>query len=137
MIRFRLLIFISLAVQLVAIFSRDEMLTRVALLCTYPALIAIALANLRVLGMPLILTGALLNFVSIAANGGLMPVSPESIAEAGGLGSIEGIASGEAIAGTKSILLAEDEMVLAGLADRIVVDLPIVGQATFRRGGRS
>lgn len=127
MIRFKLLIFAALGVQIIAVWSQDETLTRAAILLTYPLLIIASLANGRLLGMRLILAGALLNFIVIAANGGLMPVSPTTVGGAASHGMIESAPVGEAVPGSKSILLWEHEMELATFADRFVVHLPIIG----------
>jgi hypothetical protein len=44
---------------------------------SYALLGAFAWANRRIPGVPLIMLGGLLNFIAIAANGGVMPADPE------------------------------------------------------------
>ena len=127
MIRLKFVIFGALGLQIIAVSSQHEVLTRSVMLVTYPLLIILAFANGRLFGMRLILAGALLNFIVMAANGGLMPVSPASVARTGDSGIIENIPVGEAVPGSKSILLREDDMALGAFADRIVVDPPAIG----------
>jgi hypothetical protein len=52
-------------------------------LSSYPLGIAFLILNRRVPGVWLIVTGATLNFAAIAANGGVMPASPQALALAG------------------------------------------------------
>lgn len=47
---------------------------------SYGLLGAFAFANRRIAGVPVIALGGLLNFIAIAANGGVMPADPETIA---------------------------------------------------------
>jgi hypothetical protein len=51
------------------------------------AVLAAVLHNLRVPGIPLVALGAACNLLAIAANGGVMPASPEAVA---GLGAPDG-----------------------------------------------
>lgn len=53
-----------------------------AVACSYLALIAFAVANLRLVGMPVVLVGLVLNMAVIVANGG-MPVRVEALVAAG------------------------------------------------------
>lgn len=53
-----------------------------AVACSYLALICFALANLRLVGMPVVLVGLALNMAVIAANGG-MPVRAGAVVKAG------------------------------------------------------
>src|SRR5688500_3000452 len=54
-----------------------------ALWATHAVLAAVLLANLRRPGMAWLLVGMGLNFLVMAANGGLMPVSPETLVRGG------------------------------------------------------
>jgi len=125
MIRVNFVTFAALGLQLIAIGSQDVNLTRAAMFLTYPLLIAVAVINWRLLGMRLILAGALLNFVVIAANGGLMPVSASTVAGINGREAIENLSARKAVPGSKSVVMPEDEMVLGVFADRFVVHLPV------------
>jgi hypothetical protein len=74
--------------------------------------------NWRIPGMPLIGLGLLMNFVAIAANGGHMPVSPESARYAGKIGNF---APGSAIS-NNSVLAAPEQARLWILTD--IIPLP-------------
>jgi hypothetical protein len=61
---------------------KTALLTAVEL-AAYPLGVAFLLMNRRIPGVRLIAAGALLNFVAIAANGGIMPASAGAVAFAG------------------------------------------------------
>lgn len=123
MLRLASVIFFVLALQLLVAALHDDTLTRVTLLVTYPALIGAAIWQRRPRGVLLIAVGAALNFAAIAANGGLMPVDPDSVRNAGGGERINELRAGDAVPGTKSILMEEEDMRLGVLADRIRVPM--------------
>ena len=127
MIRFKWLIFAALSIQLAAVASHDVAITRSAMLVTYPALALVALLNAHLLGMRLILLGALLNFLVMAANGGLMPVDPDAIGS-GQIGTHETRAIQGPVAGTKSVVISEEEAAFSTLADRFVIQIPSYGR---------
>lgn len=127
MIRLKFVAFAALGLQIVAVGSQDVALTRAAMLFTFPLLIIVAFVNGRVLGMRLILAGALLNFIVMAANGGLMPVSADTVADVSGHRTVQTREAGGAVPGSKSVVMPEDQIVLGTLADRFVVDLPAIG----------
>ena len=88
-------------------------------------LVIFAWFNRHVAGFWLLGLGLLLNFAVIATNGGLMPISPETLAIVHG-SRIEEFADGRTF-GSKSIVLAAEETRLEWLADRFTVpdELPI------------
>lgn len=125
MICLKFVIFAALALQVIAVGIQDATLTRAVMLFTYPLLIFVALVNWRLVGMRLFFGGALLNFVVMAANGGLMPVSAHTVATVSGR-TVETIPAEGPVPGTKSVVMPEDEIVLGALADRLVIDLPVI-----------
>jgi hypothetical protein len=64
--------------------------------------------------------GFFLNFLAISSNGGLMPVSPEDVADVNMLDRIENVQLGAPIPGSKGILMAPGEARLWFLSDTIV-----------------
>jgi len=124
-IRAKSLILGSLALQVLAIASREEPLTRAALLLSYPALIAGCLMNFRTPGVALMLLGVVLNFVAILANGGLMPVAVDHI----GLSPVEGF-----VPGTKSVVLYAADIRLPLLTDRFSLPLSALQGKVFSLG---
>src|SRR4051794_22435708 len=88
----------------------------VLLLVSFAALIAFAVRNLGLPGFRLILLGILLNFVVIAANGG-MPVSRSALVSSGQVDTLEALVHD----GGAKHHLASDADLLVPLADVIPV----------------
>lgn len=65
--------------------------------------------------------GLLLNLIVILANGGLMPISPETVLRLAPDVTIDQAHYGKRLGGTKDILLPEDATRLAFLSDRFVL----------------
>lgn len=111
----------ALALQLTAIFAPlgDDIPRRALLLLSYIVLISFVFLNLRRIGIAIIGIGLLLNFLPIVANGGLMPVTPETLAR----GDFpEDVRLGEWVSGSKDVLIDEDDARLWALGDRFVLD---------------
>ncbi len=120
-IRLGPLAFLALALQLLAIFGPlgfSDIPRRVLLVSSYPLLLVFVLANLRRPGLMIIGVGLLLNFVAIASNGGLMPVSPDTLERIGR--PSEGLALGEWVPQSKDVLLAREDTRLWFLTDTLV-----------------
>jgi hypothetical protein len=88
-VHFRLgaLAIVALAIQL-ALFSPlgdgiPDDLARAAYVASTALVGVVVLANLRLVGVPLIAVGAALNLLAIVANGGAMPASPVALAALG------------------------------------------------------
>lgn len=109
----------ALALQLIAMFAGlgDDLPRRILFLSSYIILLGFVLMNLRHIGILIIGAGLLLNFVAIAANGGLMPITPETLAR----GDFpEDVQPGEWLSGSKDILLEREDVRLWALTDRFV-----------------
>jgi Family of unknown function (DUF5317) len=118
----------ALAMQAVAIFAPlglDDVPKRLLFELSYILLISFAVVNLPRPGFLIIGLGLLLNFLPIVANGGLMPVTAESLAKIGQLERIEGRAEGDAIPRTKNVFKSEDDTYFYVLSDRLVFDNPL------------
>ncbi len=88
-VRFRLgaLAVLALAVQVV-LFSPlgaglDDAISRAIYVASTVAVGIVVLANIRLIGVPLIVLGAASNLVAIVANGGAMPADPGALAAVG------------------------------------------------------
>ncbi len=92
---------------------------------SYVVLIFFAIVNLPRPGFLIIGMGLLLNFLPIVANGGLMPVTAESLARIDQLDRIEGRAQDDAIPRTKNVLKTKENTNFYVLSDRLVFDNPI------------
>ena len=97
-----------------------------ALWLTHAVLAAVLLANLRRPGMAWLLAGMGLNVLVMAANGGLMPVSPETLVRGGrehvlALPQPPAPSSDGVVRRKKNIVLREEETRFALFSDRLVV----------------
>ncbi|MEX2226868.1 MAG: DUF5317 family protein [Dehalococcoidia bacterium] len=86
------------------------------------ALAPLALWPLRQhLGVWVVFVGLTANFATILANGGLMPIERSTVVEAVGAERAATHASGQWIAGSKDVLVADAEGQLTALGDSIIV----------------
>jgi hypothetical protein len=121
------LVIAGLAIQLVPLpesgAGTDLVVRTVALSVSYTLLVAFALVNVRLPGMPLVLVGLACNFLVIAANGG-MPVSEAALVDSGQADIVPMLR----VDGSDKHHLMDEDDVLTFLADVIGVPKPI-GQA--------
>jgi hypothetical protein len=87
---------------------------------TFALLLTFALRNWHMWGVRVMASGFLLNLLVISSNGGLMPISPEEVASVNMLDRIENVQLGEAVPGSKGVLMAPREARLWFLSDIIV-----------------
>lgn len=128
-IRLGVVALFALALQAVAIFAPlgfDDTLKRLFFPISYLLLIVFILGNLPRAGFLIIGIGLLLNFLPIITNGGLMPVTADSLAEAGQLHRIEGREEGDAIPYSKNVLKSREDTNFYELSDRLVWDNPVL-----------
>jgi len=93
---------------------------RIVIPLTVALAVAFALRNQHLWGLRLMAAGLLLNLLTICANGGLMPVSPEDVAAVNMLDRIDNVHLGQPIPGSKGILTAPHDARLWVLSDIIV-----------------
>jgi hypothetical protein len=121
------LIVVGLAIQFMPLPEGDggtDLVVRTAALAvSYTLIVAFAIANVRVPGMPLILIGIAANFLVIVANGG-MPVSESALIDSGHANDVGQLVQ----EGLEKHHLMDDDDVLTFLADVIGIPSPI-GQA--------
>lgn len=120
---------LALVAQAVVVYrptSTNDALQAGLLIGSYLALLAVALRNLRLPGVAIVAVGVGLNLAVIAANGGMMPVAPETLQLAGrtqpwkvGDGSV-----GTHVARSKDVILRREDTWLEPLADRFWTGLP-------------
>jgi hypothetical protein len=95
------------------------------IVASHAALVLIALLNLRAPGLAIAAVGLAMNLSVIVANGGLMPVSPETVQMAGREAWKIGDGSpGTHVAQSKDIIRAREDTWLEPLADRYWTGLP-------------
>ena len=115
---------VALAIQLIAIFGdlgSDDLFRRILFVASYLLLIVFVFANVRRPSIALFGAGVLLNFLPIIANGGLMPITPETLQKTGGVP--EDARIGEWVRDTKDVLLERDDVHLYFFSDRLTSDL--------------
>ncbi len=129
-LRFGWLFVLALLLQAAAIYGigsdRSTDLLKLMILASYVLLLLGVSVNLHRWGIRIIGLGRLMNFIVILANGGLMPVSPESLAQADLQDRITQVTLGDALPRSKDILLLREETRLWFLSDTIPVSSPII-----------
>ncbi len=114
----------ALAIQLIALFGdlgSDDIFRRILFIASYLLLIVFVFANVRRPSIALFGAGVLLNFLPIIANGGLMPITPETLQKTGDVP--EDARIGEWVRDTKDVLLERDDVHLYFFSDRLTSDL--------------
>jgi hypothetical protein len=120
--------FIALGLQALVIYTdigRADPAPRFLVIFSYLLLFLFLWGNRRHLGIAIIGLGLLLNFLAIAANGGLMPVSPETLERAGLAHKLVELDIGAPVPNTKDILLEEGDTRLWFLSDILALDNPL------------
>lgn len=113
----------ALASQILVILLVPDPAIRIAFPATCVAIFPFLIANWRFVGIKVMTAGVLLNFLVIAANGGLMPVDAAAVDAVGEVDS-SSLSAGNHIPGTKNILLAPEDTRLRPLGDTILITLP-------------
>jgi hypothetical protein len=122
-VRLGVVALLALALQVLAIkapLGDAEWLRRVLFVSSYTLLLVFVAFNIRRPGIAIIGAGLLLNFIPILANGGLMPITTETILKTGPLP--DDAVVGEWLPGSKDILLDRDDVRLWFLTDRLTWD---------------
>lgn len=124
---------VAITLQLIAIFAPlgDDLPRRVLFLLSYIILLGFVYLNLRRIGVAIIGIGLVLNFLPILANGGLMPVTPETLARGDFPDDVE---IGEWVPGSKDVLLDRDDVRLWALGDRFVLNDFVGGTLAYSVG---
>jgi len=109
-------------------------LRRFIFFSTTGAVILLALHFRRYAGAWLIALGIAMNFVPMAAHGGLMPVAFEVIEESGEFPEITPADIGRQLENSKDIVLWREDIHFYRLSDRHHVVLPVYGGTIYSRG---
>ncbi len=114
---------LALLTQIIAIrapLGDDDLPRRILLVASYLLLLLFVAVNVYRPGIAVIGAGLLLNFAAIAANGGLMAITPQTILKTGSLPGHAVI--GEWLPGSKDVLLERGDVHLWLLTDRLTCD---------------
>lgn len=95
-----------------------DSLVAASLVLSQFGLLAFCILNWRTAGMPILTFGLLLNLVVILANGGLMPISTETVQRLVSPETASRLQVGERLGVSKDILLAPESIIFPWLADR-------------------
>lgn len=95
--------------------------------------IVFAFLNLQSLGMKVLMIGAVLNFLVMVSNGGLMPISPETASRLVSQEFLLDIQPGSRF-GVKDILLLPEQTHFEWLADRFLLPIWSSYQVAFSLG---
>ncbi|MBI5840716.1 MAG: DUF5317 domain-containing protein [Chloroflexi bacterium] len=138
-LRYLWLVFAAFLPQLIIIYlplvrvCTPDWLAAASLLASQVLLLGFAFLNRRLPGMSILLLGSLLNLVVIAANGGFMPISPQTAGRLVPKELLLDISTGARF-GTKDILLHPQETRLEWLADRFLPPAWFPYQVAFSLG---
>ena len=120
---------IALVVQLLVVYGPRELIDPAAvalIVASHVGLLAVALRNWRLAGASIAAVGVAMNLAVMLANGGLMPVAPETLARAGRVEpwKIGDGSPGTRVAQSKDVILPAADTWLEPLADRYWTGLP-------------
>ncbi|MCL5263873.1 MAG: DUF5317 domain-containing protein [Chloroflexi bacterium] len=104
------------------------------LVSSYLLLLMAVCLNWHLAAMRLLGPGLILNFVAILANGGYMPVAPESLTQSGYQNLVSVLEPGSRVFLTKDVLIPRDEIQLYALGDIFVLPLPKPIASVFSPG---
>jgi hypothetical protein len=102
----------------------DARLRTGLILATHVVVVVVAAVNVRRpwrAGMAIALAGLLLNLAVMVANGGLMPVSPQTLARPGNGYVLQRLSVGQPLPHSKDVILAPEQTRLALLSDWLTV----------------
>lgn len=112
----------------------EALLRRGIFFVTTIGLVAMALHFRRFAGAWLVAAGILLNLPPILAHGGLMPVSYDTVEASGLLPGLHEDDIGQQITGSKDIILEQDDIRFALLADQHIIAIPGYGPNIYSIG---
>lgn len=112
----------------------EAFVRRAVLFVTTPLLVLMALAFRRYTGAWLIAIGITLNFIPMAAHGGLMPIALEAIEASGYYPHITEANIGHQLANSKDIVLYASDVRFAWFSDRYPVSVPGYGPNIYSLG---
>ena len=118
----------AVALQAIAIFAPlgyDDVPKRLLFQVSYVLLLFFVALNWRRIGILIIGLGLLLNAIPIVSNGGLMPVTSESLAKMRQTQVLDGLEEGDAIPRSKNVWKEREDTHFWALSDRIVWDNPV------------
>lgn len=119
---------IAILLQLVAVFAPlpSDDVRRALFVFSYLSILVFIAFNIRRVSLVILGIGVVLNFIPVLANGGLMPLTPETALKTGDLP--EGVEIGEWVPYSKDVLKDREDVRFYFLSDRLTID----GQSVVR-----
>ena len=114
-------------------YAAPKWLAAVSLSGSLVLFLAFVWVNRGLPGMPVLLAGLMLNLIVIAANGGWMPISPETASRVAGEDVSPYVALGDRF-GQKDILIRSQDMHFGLLADRFLLPAGSPYRVAFSAG---
>lgn len=96
--------------------------------------VALALVLRRYLAAWVVAAGIVLNFIPMAAHGGLMPIAYEVLAESGAFPVVTESSIGSQVENSKDIVLWREDVRFYALSDRFLVTVPGYGPNIYSLG---
>jgi len=133
------LVFIGFLPQLVIIYLGSNRITvpdwlaALSIVVSQFLLLVFAWLNRSNAGMPVLIAGLILNLAVIVANGGFMPIDPDTAGQVVGAERVSSIDLGSRI-GYKDVLLPAEDTHFEWLADRYTLPAWVPYQAAFSLG---
>ena len=112
----------------------DKEWAGVALFDSQVLLLLFVWLNRRHIGLWLLGIGLALNLLVIVANGGLMPIAPETVRQLAPPATVEKLRIGARVGHSKDVLLPAERTRLVWLADRFVTPARLPLQSAFSLG---
>lgn len=128
-LRFPILVVIAFIPQILTFFlpstkiNIPDQYAPIILVSTQALLLLFALLNIKKTSFWPITLGFLANFIVIVLNGGLMPISPETIKRLASNAPQEWLVTGQRLGTGKDIVLNEKDTILPFLSDRLVTPI--------------
>lgn len=130
LLRWPLLAIVALLLQAVSVFKLQTIgtggdLHRLFLSLSYLLLATVLFVNRRLWGVRILGVALLLNLVPMVGNGGLMPVTPESLAASGKAQKVAQIQLGGVVPRSKGVLLSKEQTNFWILTDIFSISTPV------------
>ncbi len=130
------LVFLAFLPQLIVLYLPyrvSDQISALCLLASLPIFLGFTWVNRNVSGMKILLLGLALNFTVMAANGGFMPISPQTAGQLVPENVLLDFQPGDRF-GTKDIYLTPEQTRLEWLADRFLTPAWISHRVAFSFG---
>lgn len=124
----------QVAVRLLPVDGPWEWVRGATFFLTTAAVLVMALHFRRFAGAWIVAAGIVMNFIPMAAHGGLMPISYELVRDTGAFPQITEESIGDQLHRSKDVVLHEEDVRFYALSDRFYLRIPGYGPNIFSAG---